>query len=60
VRKNPFDDSPASPPANDQTAKLLQARASLQQKMQNGQATDRDLKMLRTLCQQLGDATCSN
>jgi len=60
VRKNPFDDGPASPPANDQTAKLLQARASLQQKMQNGQATDRDLKMLRTLCQQLGDASCSN
>jgi pSer/pThr/pTyr-binding forkhead associated (FHA) protein len=60
VRKNPFDDSPASAPASDQTAKLLQARASLQQKMQNGQATDRDLKMLRTLCQQLGDASCSN
>jgi pSer/pThr/pTyr-binding forkhead associated (FHA) protein len=60
VRKNPFDDNPASAPASDQTAKLLQARASLQQKMQNGQATDRDLKMLRTLCQQLGDATCSN
>ncbi len=60
VRKNPFDDVPGSPPASDQTAKLLQARASLQQKMQNGQATDRDLKMLRTLCQQLGDASCSN
>jgi pSer/pThr/pTyr-binding forkhead associated (FHA) protein len=59
VRKNPFDDAPAAP-ANDQTAKLMQAKASLQQKVQNGQATDRDMKMLHTVCQQLGDASCSN
>jgi ABC transport system ATP-binding/permease protein len=60
VRRNPFDDPTQAAPATDQTSKLQQAKASLQQKVRNGQATDRDLKMLHTVCQQLGDASCSN
>ena len=56
VRKNPFDDS--SDTAD--LSKLLQAKASLAQKVARGQATDRDLKMLHTVCKQLGDASCSN
>ncbi len=59
VRKNPFDDAPEAAPS-DQSAKLLSAKASLQQKVQSGQASDRDLKMLHALCKQLGDASCSN
>ena len=41
-------------------SKLLQAKATLQQKVRSGQASDRDLKMLRAVCKQLGDASCSN
>jgi len=60
VRKNPFDEeSPSAPPSPDRS-RLLQAKATLQQKAQNGMASDRDLKMLRTVCRQLGDASCSN
>jgi len=61
VRKNPFDDeaAPSGVPDADRT-KLLQAKATLRQKVQSGQATDRDLKMLRAVCRQLGDASCSN
>ena len=64
VRKNPFDDgadtpAPDSAPSGDRS-KLLQAKATLQQKVASGQASDRDLKMLRALCKQLGDASCSN
>ncbi len=60
VRKNPFDDD--STPSNDSSdrSKLLQAKATLQQKVQSGAASDRDLKMLRAVCKQLGDASCSN
>jgi pSer/pThr/pTyr-binding forkhead associated (FHA) protein len=60
VRKNPFDSGGTAAPASDSTTKLQQARASLQQKVRTGQATDRDLKMLHTVCQQLSDASCSN
>lgn len=65
VRKNPFDEGSEPPPAQDPAAggertKLLQAKASLLQKVQSGQASDRDVKMLRALCKQLGDASCSN
>jgi len=60
VRKNPFDEeAPSAPPSPDRS-RLLQAKATLQQKAQNGMASDRDLKMLRTVCRQLGDASCSN
>ena len=59
VRKNPFDDPEAAEPSVDR-AKLQQAKATLQQKVQSGQASDRDLKMLHTVCKQLGDASCSN
>ncbi len=60
VRKNPFDEgSDSSSDASDR-AKLLQAKATLQQKVQSGQASDRDLKMLHAVCKQLGDASCSN
>jgi pSer/pThr/pTyr-binding forkhead associated (FHA) protein len=63
VRKNPFGDDPdpsqESGGAGDRS-KLLSAKAALQQKVQSGQATDRDLKQLRALCKQLGDASCSN
>ena len=61
VRKNPFDEEPA--PNNTQDAdrsKLLSAKATLQQKVHSGQASDRDLKMLRAVCKQLADASCSN
>ncbi|HWZ91617.1 MAG TPA: FHA domain-containing protein [Polyangiaceae bacterium] len=67
VRKNPFDDGsePAQASAQDlatsgDRTKLLQAKSLLQQKAQAGTASDRDLKMLRALCKQLGDASCSN
>ena len=59
VRKNPFDEPEATEPSVDR-AKLQQAKATLQQKVQSGQASDRDLKMLHTVCKQLGDASCSN
>ena len=67
VRKNPFDDGSEPAPASAQDlatsgdrSKLLQAKSLLQQKAQAGTASDRDLKMLRALCKQLGDASCSN
>jgi hypothetical protein len=64
VRKNPFDDAPDPAPADTAASgdrsKLLQAKSALQQKVQAGTASDRDLKMLHTLCKQLGDASCSN
>lgn len=63
VRKNPFDDGSESTQdlatSGDRT-KLLQAKSLLQQKANAGNASDRDLKMLRALCKQLGDASCSN
>jgi ABC transport system ATP-binding/permease protein len=61
VRKNPFDEEPAMNSAQDSDrSKLLSAKATLQQKVRSGQASDRDLKMLRAVCKQLGDASCSN
>ena len=61
VRKNPFDDEPAPSGTQDaDRSKLLQAKATLQQKVRSGQASDRDLKMLRAVCKQLADASCSN
>jgi hypothetical protein len=61
VRKNPFDDDSAPSSAQDaDRSKLLQAKATLQQKVRSGQASDRDLKMLRAVCKQLADASCSN
>jgi hypothetical protein len=61
VRKNPFGDDPAPSSAEDaDRSKLLQAKATLQQKVKSGQASDRDLKMLRAVCKQLADASCSN
>jgi ABC transport system ATP-binding/permease protein len=67
VRKNPFDDGSDPAPASAQDlatsgdrSKLVQAKSLLQQKVQAGTASDRDVKMLRALCKQLGDASCSN
>jgi hypothetical protein len=61
VRKNPFDDDSAPSSAQDaDRSKLLSAKATLQQKVRSGQASDRDLKMLRAVCKQLADASCSN
>jgi len=66
VRKNPFDDGSDSQASAQDLAtsgdrsKLLQAKSLLQQKASAGTASDRDLKMLRALCKQLGDASCSN
>ena len=61
VRKNPFDEDPAPGSAQDaDRSKLLSAKATLQQKVRSGQASDRDLKMLRAVCKQLGDVSCSN
>jgi len=61
VRKNPFDEDPATNGGQDtDRSKLLAAKATLQQKVRSGQASDRDLKMLRAVCKQLGDASCSN
>ncbi len=57
VRKNPFEDDPD--PLADRS-KFLTAKATLQQKVRTGQANERDLKMLRAVCKQLGDASCSN
>ncbi len=55
VRSNPFGDD-----TDADRSKLLTAKANLQQKVKSGQATDRDLKMLRTVCKQLADVSCSN
>lgn len=68
VRKNPFDESSndeSSGSAQDlatsgERSKLIQAKSMLQIKAQNGQASERELKMLKALCRQLGDASCSN
>ncbi|HET7540821.1 MAG TPA: FHA domain-containing protein [Polyangiaceae bacterium] len=61
VRKNPFEEDPAPSTAQDaDRSKLLSAKSTLQQKVRSGQATDRDLKMLRAVCKQLGDVSCSN
>jgi len=73
IRKNPYEqDSPSrsaspAPRANVQEdamsgdrAKLARAKAALQQKAASGRATDQELKMLRALCRQLGDSSCSN
>jgi len=61
VRKNPFDEEPAPSRVQDaDRSKLLSAKATLQQKVRSGQASDRDLKMLRAVCKQLADASCSN
>ncbi|MEO6598586.1 MAG: FHA domain-containing protein [Polyangiaceae bacterium] len=62
VRENPFGEASEVAPSSDASdrAKLLQAKATLQQKVQSGQASDRDLKMLHAVCKQLGDASCSN
>jgi len=69
VRKNPFDEpgaaeisTPAPTPdaANAERAKLVQAKNQLLARSRSGSATEKELKALRTLCRQLGDASCSN
>jgi pSer/pThr/pTyr-binding forkhead associated (FHA) protein len=75
VRSNPFDTAPAPAPAPAPAAaapavrdmatsgdrdQLTRAKASLQAKVQAGTATDSERRMLRALCRQLGDASCSN
>jgi pSer/pThr/pTyr-binding forkhead associated (FHA) protein len=70
VRKNPFDTGKTAAPAprtstqDDATsgdrAKLVRAKATLQAKASSGRATEQELRMLRALCRQLGDASCSN
>ncbi len=73
VRKNPFDDpnAPEAPPAapgqtpqdlmtSGDRSKLLQAKNQLLTRQRSGQASDKELRLLRALCKQLGDASCSN
>jgi pSer/pThr/pTyr-binding forkhead associated (FHA) protein len=68
VRKNPFDspsesESPSSAQdlaTSGDRAKLQQAKSLLQHKVQTGEASEREVKMLRALCRQLGDASCSH
>jgi hypothetical protein len=68
VRRNPFDDGSAVPPPQSspqdvsatERSNLVQAKNNLQAKARSGQASERDLKMLRALCRQLGDTSCSN
>ncbi len=60
VRKNPFDDAAEAASAEPDRGRLLQAKLSLQQKIASGQGSERDLKMLHTLCKQLADVSCSN
>ncbi len=60
VRKNPFDEAPGVTTAEPDRSKLLQAKSSLQQKIASGLGSERDLKMLHTLCKQLADVSCSN
>jgi len=40
--------------------KMLEAKRVLQKMAAGGAISDRDLKLLRALCKQLGDASCSN
>jgi pSer/pThr/pTyr-binding forkhead associated (FHA) protein len=72
IRKNPYDDGPsrgAAPPKSTNVqddamsgdrAKVARAKAALEQKAASGRATEQDLRMLRALCRQLGDSSCSN
>jgi pSer/pThr/pTyr-binding forkhead associated (FHA) protein len=63
VRDNPFDTK--SPSVREMATsgdreQLLKAKAQLQAKVSQGTATEADKKLLRGLCKQLGDASCSN
>jgi pSer/pThr/pTyr-binding forkhead associated (FHA) protein len=63
VRENPFD-QPSSGTKDLATsgdrASQTRAKTLLQSKVRQGTATDQDKRMLRALCRQLGDASCSN
>ncbi len=69
---NPYSAKPESSAGASKTApdprdlvtsgdytKLEQAKALLKSKVSTGTATDQDKRMLRALCRQLGDMTCS-
>lgn len=68
VRKNPFDSSGSevappptaalAPDVGAERDKLVQAKNQLKSKVASGQATERDMKMLKALCRQLGDTSC--
>jgi hypothetical protein len=71
IRKNPYDEgtsrAAAQPKSNVQDdamsgdrAKVARAKAALEQKAASGRATEQELRMLRALCRQLGDSSCSN
>ena len=68
IRDNPFERAGAAKSKasaqDDATsgdrAKLARAKTQLQQKVNSGGATEQDVRMLRALCRQLGDRSCSN
>jgi ABC transport system ATP-binding/permease protein len=71
IRKNPYEDTPSRPASAPKSnvqedamsgdrAKLARAKTALQQKASSGRATEQELRMLRALCRQLGDFSCSN
>jgi pSer/pThr/pTyr-binding forkhead associated (FHA) protein len=67
IRSNPFDSTSGEPKKSLQDMatsgdreQLLRAKAGLAAKVRAGTATDHDRKMLRAICRQLGDPTCSN
>jgi ABC transport system ATP-binding/permease protein len=75
IRKNPYEQpdgtnrssQPAPKTGNVQDdamsgdrAKVTRAKVALEQKAASGRATEQELRMLRALCRQLGDSSCSN
>ncbi|HLV19846.1 MAG TPA: FHA domain-containing protein [Polyangiaceae bacterium] len=65
VRDNPFDapgggESGARAHDAAERAQALAAKDALKAKVRSGDATESDRRLLRALCRQLGDASCSN
>jgi pSer/pThr/pTyr-binding forkhead associated (FHA) protein len=68
VRRNPFGDVPSSDASSTAAAtkdsaersKLVQTKQQLLAKSRSGTATERELASLRSVCQKLGDASCSH
>ncbi len=59
VRANPFGPSPVELATSGDPAKVAKAKALLQKKADQGLASATEQKLLRALCRQLGDVTCS-
>jgi len=72
VRKNPYDDPESSEPESSpkpgnaqdlatsgDRQKVTRAKTILQNKVNSGRASEQEVRMLRALCRQLGDSSCT-